>query len=103
MRFATYETRLVNRYHYFRRFAAGFYDPAFRDLFFSPSARFGMYEAVLSVMAGNWRPGWALRLRLAAFFLLVRIQRVLPIAPRMAAVTLARPVAPAAAASPSQS
>ena len=102
-RFATYESRLVNRYTYFRRFAAGFYDPAFRDLFFSPSARFGMYEAVLSVMAGNWRPSLAVRLRLACFFLLVRIQRLLPIAPRLVAVPMPRPGTPAASTFPSQS
>ena len=102
-RFAAYETRLVNRYRYFRRFAAGFYDPAFRDLFFSPSDRFGIYEAVLSVIAGNWRPSLAMRLRLACFFLLVRIQRLLPIAPRLIAVAIPRPDAPAASTFPSQS
>ena len=41
--------RIVRRYQHFRRFAVGFYNPAFRDLFFSPSSRFGLYEAVLSV------------------------------------------------------
>ena len=58
----------AQRYHHFRRFAVGFYDPAFRDLFFTPSSRFGIYEAVLSVLAGNWRPSLATRLRLALFF-----------------------------------
>ena len=55
-RFAAYERRLVRRYQHFRRFAVGFYDPAFRDLFFNRSSRFGIYEAVLSVLGGNWRP-----------------------------------------------
>ena len=55
-RFAAYERRLVRRYRHFRRFAVGFYDPAFRDLFFNRSSRFGIYEAVLSVLGGNWRP-----------------------------------------------
>lgn len=86
-RFAGYEQRLVARYHHFRRFAAGFYDPAFRDLFFSPNARFGMYEAVMSVIAGNWRPSLALRVRLACFFLLVRLQRFVPITPRLGVET----------------
>ena len=70
------------RYHHFRRFAVGFYDPAFRDLFFTRSSRFGIYEAVLSVLAGNWRPTLATRLRIALFFALVALQRVLPIAAR---------------------
>ena len=81
-RFKGYERRLVRRYHHFRRFAVGFYNPAFRDLFFSPSSRFGLYEAVLSVLSGNWRPSWKTRLRLHAFFLLVALQRFMPLAPR---------------------
>lgn len=81
-RFKGYERRLVRRYHHFRRFAVGFYNPAFRDLFFSPSSRFGLYDAVLSVLSGNWRPSWQTRLRLHAFFLLVALQRFMPLAPR---------------------
>jgi FADH2-dependent halogenase len=79
-RFIAYERRLVRRYHHFRRFAAGFYDPAFRDLFFSQSSRFGIYEAVLSVLGGNWRPSWKTRLRLEAFFFLVALRRLVPLA-----------------------
>ena len=56
-----YERTLKKRYHHFRRFAVGFYDPAFRDLFFTRSSRFGIYEAVLSVLAGNWRPSLGTR------------------------------------------
>jgi flavin-dependent dehydrogenase len=79
-RFAAYERRLVRRYQHFRRFAAGFYDPAFRDLFFfKPSSRFGIYEAVLSVLGGNWRPSWKTRLRLRAFFALIALQRLFPV------------------------
>lgn len=85
-RFAAYERRLVRRYRHFRKFAAGFYDPAFRDLFFSHSSRFGIYEAVLSVLGGNWRPSWQTRLRLRAFFVLVALQRLVPVAPRQSQV-----------------
>jgi 2-polyprenyl-6-methoxyphenol hydroxylase-like FAD-dependent oxidoreductase len=81
-RFANYERQLVRRYRHFRRFAAGFYNPAFRDLFFSRSSRFGIYEAVLSVLGGNWRPSWKTRLRLEAFFVLVALQRLVPLAQR---------------------
>ena len=81
-RFAAYERTLKKRYHHFRRFAVGFYDPAFRDLFFTRSSRFGIYEAVLSVLAGNWRPTFGTRLRLGLFFTLVALQRMLPIAAR---------------------
>lgn len=81
-RLAAYERTLKRRYRHFRRFAVGFYDPAFRDLFFTRSTRFGIYEAVLSVLAGNWRPSLGTRLRIGLFFGLVALQRVLPIAAR---------------------
>ncbi|HVR42763.1 MAG TPA: FAD-dependent oxidoreductase [Thermoanaerobaculia bacterium] len=89
-RFASYERRLVRRYHYFRRFAAGFYDPAFRDLFFSRSSRFGIYESILSVLAGNWRPSFKVRLRLELFFLLVAIRRLIPLTRRRKAIGVSR-------------
>jgi flavin-dependent dehydrogenase len=88
--FADFERTLRARYEHFRRFACGFYDPAFRDLFFSRTRRFGIYEAVLSVLAGNWRPSLATRLRLQGFFLLVAIQRRFTIAPRVSSESWAR-------------
>jgi FADH2-dependent halogenase len=81
-RFARYERLVRARYHHFRRFAVGFYNPHFRDLWFRRTKRWGVYEAVLSVLAGNWRPSRATRLRIRLFFALVALQRVLPIAPR---------------------
>jgi FADH2-dependent halogenase len=81
-RFAAYERLVRARYHHFRRFAVGFYNPHFRDLWFRRTKRWGLYEAVLSVLAGNWRPSLAVRLRIRLFFALVSLQRRLPIAPR---------------------
>lgn len=81
-RFAAYERLVRTRYHHFRRFAVGFYNPSFRDLWFRRNRRWGIYEAVLSVLAGNWRPSLAVRLRIRLFFALVTLQRALPIAPR---------------------
>jgi flavin-dependent dehydrogenase len=83
-RFSSYEDRVRRRYHHFRRFAVGFYDPAFRDLWFTRSNRFGLYQAILSVLAGNWRPSLATRARIELFFMLVALQRVIPLAPRSA-------------------
>ncbi|MGD8375693.1 MAG: NAD(P)/FAD-dependent oxidoreductase [Acidobacteriota bacterium] len=82
-RFRRYERRVRRRYRVFRRFAVGFYDPAFRDLLFHPTGRFGLFEAVVSVLAGNWRQRPANRLRLAVFFALVRLQRRFGIVPRL--------------------
>ena len=81
-RFAAYERNVVRRYHYFRRFAVGFYDPGFRELFFSRSSRFGIYEAVLSVLAGNSSPSWRIRLRLQLFLALVALQKFVPLTRR---------------------
>jgi flavin-dependent dehydrogenase len=81
-RFAAYERLVRVRYHHFRRFAVGFYNPNFRDLWFRRTKRWGVYQAVLSVLAGNWRPSLAVRLRIRLFFTLVALQRAVPIAPR---------------------
>jgi FADH2-dependent halogenase len=81
-RFTAYERLVRARYHHFRRFAVGFYNPNFRDLWFRRTKRWGVYQAVLSVLAGNWRPSLAVRLRIGLFFALVGLQRVIPIAPR---------------------
>lgn len=81
--FTRFERTVRRRYRYFRRFACGFYDPAFRDLFFVRSKYFGIYEAVLSVIAGNWEPSLLTRLRIACFFGLVALQKRLTLAPRV--------------------
>ncbi|MFI5377606.1 MAG: NAD(P)/FAD-dependent oxidoreductase, partial [Candidatus Rokuibacteriota bacterium] len=91
-RFEGYGRDVHMRYHHFRKFAVGLYDPAFRDLWLVPKSRFGIYEAILSVLAGNWRPSLATRARLGLFFTLVAIHRIIPIAPRAAgAAVTARP------------
>jgi flavin-dependent dehydrogenase len=90
-RFEGYGRDVRRRYHHFRKFAVGFYKPAFRDLWLTPQSRFGIYEAVLSVLAGNWRPSLATRARLGLFFALVAIQRIMPIAPRAAGANVSRP------------
>lgn len=81
--FGDFERTVRARYRHFRRFACGFYDPAFRDLFFTRTRRGGVYEAVLSVLAGNWRPSLLTRARLSVFFLMVALQRHVSLAPRL--------------------
>jgi len=80
-RFARYEHLVRLRYHHFRRFAVGFYNPNFRDLWFQRRGG-DLFRAVLSILAGNWRPSLAVRLRIWLFFRLVTLQRVIPIVPR---------------------
>ena len=74
--FEDYDRRARRRYHHFRRFAVGFYDPAFRDLWFARSPHRGIFRAILSVLAGNWRPSLPTRLKLEMFFVLVALRRL---------------------------
>jgi FADH2-dependent halogenase len=80
-RFEDYERVVRRRYHYFRRFVVGFYDPYFRRLLFRRSRRLGIYEAVLSALAGNWRPTLGTRLRIQLFFAIVAVKRFFRVAP----------------------
>lgn len=73
--FVRYERMVRKRYHHFRRFAVGFYDPAFRELWFTPRKRFGIYAAIVSVLAGNWRPSLLTRAKIGLFFALVAAKR----------------------------
>ena len=73
--FAGYERVVRKRYHHFRRFAIGFYEPAFRELWFTRPLFMGIYRAVVSVLAGNWRPSMTTRARIAAFFAVVAVKR----------------------------
>jgi flavin-dependent dehydrogenase len=76
--FVRYERLVRRRYHHFRRFVVGFYDPAFRELWFvRPRRLVGIYRAVVSVLAGNWRPSAVTRARIRVFFALVALRRFL--------------------------
>ncbi len=80
--FAAYQRVQRRRYRFFHRFARGFYDPCFRDLFFQPTSRWGLLDAIVSALAGNWRPSFKNRARLRLFFALVAVQRFVSVAPR---------------------
>jgi FADH2-dependent halogenase len=80
--FARYERIVRKRYHHFRRFAIGFYDPAFRDLWFTPNKPAGIYGAIVSVLAGNWRPSLLTRALIGIFFGLVAVRRLVQSRPR---------------------
>jgi FADH2-dependent halogenase len=71
------------RYRMFRRFVLGFYTPSFRDLFFHPGGGSGLFAAVVTTVAGRWRPSFWRRLLVHWFFFLVWLQRWIPLAPRV--------------------
>jgi flavin-dependent dehydrogenase len=75
--FARYEQAVRGRFHHFRRFAVGFYEPAFRKLWYSRPPFRSIFDAVVSVLAGNWRPSIATRALVGVFFAVVAVERVL--------------------------
>src|SRR3989442_1349451 len=75
--FARYERGVRRRYHHFRRFAVGFYDPASRGLWYPRPPFTSIFHAVVSVLAGNWRPSVATRALVEMFFAVVAVKRVL--------------------------
>lgn len=82
-RFARFARRQRRRYRSFRRFVLGFYTPEFRDLFFNDEPPARMFRSLITVFAGYWRPTLATRAWVALFFLLVRVQRYVALAPRV--------------------
>jgi flavin-dependent dehydrogenase len=66
------------------RMVRSYYRHSFRELFLSGSGPLAVHNATLSVLAGSVFPRLAfqLRWRLELFFLMVRVNRYLPLAPR---------------------
>jgi len=81
--FRDFERRQRRRFDLFRRFVLAFYTPWFRDLFFQPAAPAALFRAVVTVLAGVWRPRLRTRLQLELFFLAVALQRRFELVPRL--------------------
>ncbi len=79
--FGTFNRRQRGRYRAFRRFVVAFYTDGFRDLFFSDDPPRRMFHAIITVLAGYWRPSWPARGWLWLFFLSVRMQSRFRFAP----------------------
>ncbi len=78
-----YERAVQDHLALFWRFVRAFYSRPFIELFLQPSPEFNLTSAINAVLAGRARLPWAARWRLELFFLLVKLQRWLPIAPRL--------------------
>ena len=89
--FATFERRQRDRYRAFRRFVLGFYTRGFRDLFFRARPMPVMFQAVVTSLAGHWRPSRSTRAWQWFFFLLARLQAWVPLAPRIPGVGTGAP------------
>ena len=78
-------TRQVGRWMtVYSRMIRAFYDDAGFEVFMNPAPVMRLPWAVAHVVGGNTDLGWGLRLRLAVFYAVCRLQRVLNIAPRIA-------------------
>ena len=86
VRFTRFARRQRQRYVSFRRFVLAFYTPEFRDLFFSEQPPKALFQAVITVFAGYWRPRVQTRFRVWLFFRLVRAQRLFGFATRFTAL-----------------
>ena len=82
-RFRRFARRQHQRYRSFRRFVLAFYTREFRDLFFAEKPYPPMFRSMVTVFAGYWRPSLVTRAWIVAFFGLVRLQRYVPLAPRV--------------------
>jgi FADH2-dependent halogenase len=82
--FRAFERRQRRRYLSFRRFVLAFYTHSFRDLFFQPGAGSPLFRAVVTQLAGRWRPHRvSTRFLISFFFLLVKLQRRFALVPRL--------------------
>lgn len=84
-----YEREMQRGLDKYLRFIEHFYDRDFLEVFFHPSERFGILNAIVGVLAGNIFATRENRFRLALFFFLVKLQKWRGvIAPRIAWETL---------------
>ena len=80
--FKTFDRRQRQRYLAFRRFVLGFYTHGFRELFFVPAPPPRIFRALVTTLAGCWRPSVATRVFQTLFFLHARLRERLPATPR---------------------
>jgi flavin-dependent dehydrogenase len=80
-----YQREFTRGLDQYLRFIEHFYDREFLEVFFNPTERFGLLQAIVGVLAGNIFAARDHRFRLALFFFLVKLQKWRGvIAPRIA-------------------
>lgn len=95
--FGAFDRLQARRYRIYRRFVIAFYRKSFRDLFFQAGASRQFFNAVVTFLAGKWRPSLRTRFLVRMFLVLVRIQAHYALVPRVEIESApARPVGGAA-------
>jgi len=88
-RFRPYERKVRSHVATYLRIVSRFYEPHFMDIFLSPGGRFGVREAVISLLAGHVEQRLSVRARLNMFYGFIRMQqrvRFSPVVPLLAAL-----------------
>jgi flavin-dependent dehydrogenase len=75
--------RLHRMMHIYQRMIHVYYDDRAFEVFMHPQSRFGVVQSVNSMLAGNTNRNFNMLWRVAVFHLICRLQRRLPIAPRL--------------------
>jgi flavin-dependent dehydrogenase len=81
--FASYARYVRRGVEVYRDFVHGFYHPAFVELLLQPSSFMGLRQAVTSLLAGHGLENRDVAQRVRVFRMLARLNRHVPIAPRM--------------------
>jgi FADH2-dependent halogenase len=81
--FPDYGKRVLRAMKQYWRMVDYFYTPAFIELFLVPGERLQLASTVNALLAGELDGGWTMRWRIHVFFLLVQLQRFVPLAPRI--------------------
>jgi len=85
--FARYEKSINKAMDVYLRFVNAWYSKEFIEVFLHPQKFFQIPQAVNAVLGGNVGTSFAIRWRMAVFYLFVWLQRYLPIAPKRTLVS----------------
>ena len=81
--FARYERKVHHHVKTYTKIVSRFYQPGFMDIFLRPSTRYGIKEAVISLLAGVADPPPMVALRLAWFYAIVRLHQRIGFVPKV--------------------
>jgi FADH2-dependent halogenase len=78
-----YEKEVFRAMHQYWELVENYYTTPFMELLLAPSERWQLFSAVIALLGGELEGGWKLKWRLRLFFLLVKVQKYFPLAPRL--------------------
>ncbi|MGH9868680.1 MAG: FAD-dependent oxidoreductase [Candidatus Polarisedimenticolia bacterium] len=82
-RFRPYERKVRSHVATYTRIVSRFYEPHFNDIFLSPGGRWGIRQAVVSLLAGHVEHRLGVRARLNMFYGIIRVQQRVRLSPEV--------------------